>query len=40
MPDQTHEGNATNEEDIEPVDVLVPIGLGQGSVGDVRPADG
>jgi len=38
--DQTHEGNATDEEDIEPVDVLVPIGLGQGSVGDVRPADG
>jgi len=34
---QTQKGNANDEEDIEPVDVLVPVGLGHGGVGDVRP---
>ena len=37
--DQTQEGNANNQEDVEPVDVLVPVGLGHGGVGDVRPEE-
>ena len=35
--DTSNSGNANNEEDIEPVDVFVPVLLGDGSVGDVRP---
>ena len=38
--DQTHEGNADDEEDIEPVNMLVPVGLGHRGVGDVRPDRG
>jgi hypothetical protein len=37
--DQTEKGNANNEEDVEPVDMLVPVGLGHRGVGDVRPGD-
>lgn len=34
--DQTVDGNAHDEGDVEPVDVLVPICLGDGLFGDVR----
>lgn len=30
------DGNTDNECDVEPVDVLVPVGLGDGLLGDVR----
>lgn len=35
--DKTDHRDADNQGDVEPVDVLVPILLGHGHVGDVRP---
>ena len=34
--DAAHHGKKDDEGDVEPVDVLVPVGPGQGSLGDVR----
>lgn len=37
--DAAKERDAGDEDDIQPVDVLVPVGLGQGRLGDVRLRD-
>lgn len=34
--DTAIERNSNNESNIEPVDMLVPVGLGYGGIGDVR----